>query len=69
LFFSNQIFKTWSKFAIIFIPLSVLAEVFTPDYCHGFFEICINKYILTWFLSAIFLFVSLGIIIYKKVRG
>ena len=68
LFFSSSVFKLWSKFAIVFIIISILAEAFAPNYCHGFFDICINKYLLTWFLSIIFLLISLAIIIYKKVK-
>lgn len=68
LFFSQKIFRTWSKFALFFVPLSVLWIGLTPFYCGGFFSLCITNDLLTLFLGALFLLSSLGIIIYQKIK-
>ena len=68
LFFSEKIFKLWSKFSVAFIPLAILWMAFTPVYCGSFFSICLSTDILLRLLSIIFLLISFAIIIYKKVR-
>ena len=67
LFLSEPIFKAWSKFLLVFVPLSVLFIVFLPTFC-GNSIICLTKLLSIKLLGAVFLVISLAIIIYKKVR-
>lgn len=68
IFLSKEIFKTWIKFAIIVVPISVVLISGTPIQCSAPLGLCFDKSRLTIFLSVIFAIISLIIIIYKSVR-
>src|SRR3989344_8446745 len=51
LFFSEKIFIVWSKFASIFILLSILLLIIAPISCSGFNPVCFTKYLLVQCLS------------------
>ena len=65
-FFSKEIFKTWGKFALVIIPLSIIVIISTPVSCHSI--LCFNKELMAWSLSILFLILSLIIIIYKSAQ-
>ena len=65
-FFYKEIFKTWGKFALVIIPLSIIVIISTPVSCHSI--LCFNKELMAWSLSILFLILSLIIIIYKSAQ-
>lgn len=68
LFFTkSEVFKMWSKFALIAIPLLALWIVNTPVQCGGgYIAMCLTKEMVSIFSSVGFLIVSLAIIAYKS---
>ena len=66
IFLSKEVFSTWKKFAIVIIPLSIIAIIATPISCQGI--MCYNKETTTLILGIGFAILSLIIIIYKSVR-
>lgn len=66
IFLSKEILKTWKKFALVIVPLSVIAIITSPISCQGI--MCYNKETITLFSSIGFSIISLIIIIYKSVR-
>jgi len=69
LFFTKQeVFKAWSRFALVAIPLLALWIILTPVRCGAALGICLDKEIVSWISSVGFLIVSLVIIIYKSLR-
>jgi hypothetical protein len=68
-FFSEQIFKSWFKFAIVFIPLAVLAIIFLPTDEGGFgLPAIITKETITLASSVIYLIGSFFIILIKSLK-
>lgn len=68
LFLPKEIFKTWKKFAIVLIPISIILITITPIQCSAPLGMCFDKKLITRFLSITFSIISLIIIIYKSVR-
>ncbi|MDD5652459.1 MAG: hypothetical protein PHX98_03640, partial [Candidatus Moranbacteria bacterium] len=66
-FFKEKIFIVWSKFAKIYLPIAAILIFITPDSTGSIF-LDLDKEMATWFLAAIFLISSLGIIIYKSFK-
>ena len=68
LFSSESVFKLWKKFALVYVPLSVLWIIFSPVSCNAPANMCFDKEMISWITSVGFLVITLGIIIYKKFR-
>lgn len=66
LFFQEQVFRAWSKFTIIFLPIAVILIVITPSTTGSIDPI--EREPLTLFLSVIFLIISIFIIAIKSFR-
>ncbi|MBI4094898.1 MAG: hypothetical protein HY435_01760 [Candidatus Liptonbacteria bacterium] len=64
----ESIFITWQKFAKIYLPIAVALIIFAPSDGGGFFPGMFDKEITTWFVSGLYLAVSLGIIIFKGIK-
>lgn len=62
----EEVFRTWSKFIIWWIPLSAALLYVTPEYQGGWgISFPLDREIVLWFTSGSFLLVSLIIIIRK----
>ena len=67
LFLRQEVFKTWSKFAMVAIPLGAILIALTPTQGNGSFATPdIDREIITWFVSILFLAISLIIIAIKS---
>lgn len=66
LFTKHQIFTTWSKFAMIFLPIATVLVAITPTI--GGAIIDFDKESLALFLSGVFLIASLAIITVKSLK-
>jgi len=60
-FMSDRVFRTWSRFAVIWVPLSIVAIALTPEYS-GDFLFPIVKGTVALGISLLFVIISLGII-------
>src|SRR5438105_61983 len=60
----DEIYRTWFKFARWWIPLSMVLIFITPEYGQGLFD-PIVKGTVAFLTSALFVVISLGIIIVK----
>ncbi len=67
LFFPKEVFKTWSRFAIVLIPIIIGLIVITPIQCDAPLGLCFDKKSITWFLSESFAVISIIIIIIKAI--
>jgi hypothetical protein len=65
LFGSESIFNTWKKFALVYIPISFVLILLTG---RGTGIMPIDSELVTWWTAGLFLIISLGIIIYKKLK-
>lgn len=70
LFFTKpEVFKAWSKFAMLVIPLLALLIIFTPVQCGGgYVGLCLDKEMASIFSGVGFFIVSLVLIIYKSLK-
>ncbi len=71
LFFSEQIFQSWKKFAQIFIPISIILVILAPEHANKGFDgigYGLDKEQTTWWLSGIFLVMSLVVIVYNNLK-
>lgn len=68
LFFSDKIFKSWKKFSCVYLLLAVLLVIFTPAQCGAPINLCFNKVRVTILAGIVFVIISLGIIIYQKIK-
>jgi len=59
----DEIFSTWSKFTIVWIPLSMFAILISPEYGNAFLPI--EKITVAGFFSLLYVIISLIIIIWK----
>lgn len=67
LFFPQSVFDSWIKFARIAIPISFLLVVLSYCSGRGFFSFClIDQESATALVGAIFLIITVGIIISKR---
>ena len=66
LFFSREVFDAWKKFAVVYIPLAIIWLALTPTSCSSL--VCPDREMVTWYTSIGFFLISLGIIIYKKIK-
>ncbi|MDX9925610.1 MAG: hypothetical protein RBS48_12675 [Ignavibacteriaceae bacterium] len=66
LFVKEDVFNIWKKFAKIFLPVAMLLVVITPTHYGGL--VGIDKEIATWWLAGLFLFISIGIIVWKSIH-
>jgi len=73
LFIRQEVFKTWSRFAIVAIPLAVIWIALTPvqSSSGGTFGLGIaeTRESVTWIASIAFLVISLIIILFKSSRA
>jgi|SRR3989338_4609629 len=63
-FLKDDVYRTWSKFVIWWIPLSMLAIFMAPEYSHDWM-FRVEKGSVALAMSAIFIIVSVLIIIVK----
>ena len=70
LFLRPEVFKTWAKFAAVALPLGIIWIVSTgvQDRGGGMGVMSIDREIITWTVSILFLFLSLILIIVKAIR-
>lgn len=59
----DEIYKAWFKFARIWVPLSIILVLISPEYSHGL--VPIEKGTISFGMSVIFLVVSIFLIIIK----
>jgi len=57
------VFQAWLKFAYIWVPLTIVLTLFAPEYDPSLLPI--TKGVVSFFMSAIFLVVSLIIVFFK----
>ena len=68
-FLRQEVFKTWSRFALLAIPLGAILITLTPTQGNGSFATpTIDREIITWFVSILFLLISLLIIAVKSYK-
>jgi hypothetical protein len=67
-FLNEKIFRTWSRFALIYLPIAALLLYLTPVQCDAPLGLCTDRELVTWWLAGLFVIVSLIIIIVKLVR-
>ncbi len=68
IFTKELVFNSWKKFALIFIPITILWIYFAPSSCGGYIPMCITKEIASMFSAGLFLIISLLIIITQSIR-
>lgn len=70
LFFTKpEVFKTWSKFALVAIPLLALWIINTPVSCGGgYINMCFDKESASLFSGVGFFVISLMLIVYKSFK-
>ncbi len=66
IFLKKEFYYFWKKFAKIFLPIAIILIIITPTQYGGF--VGINKEMIVWFLSILFLITSIGIIIWKSIE-
>ena len=66
LFSSVSSYHAWKKFAIIYIPIAAMLILLSSSTSGGIDPI--DREIVTWWTAGLFLVISLGIIIYKKLK-
>ena len=59
----EEIFRVWSMFAVIWIPLSMFLILIAPEYGNDF--VPIEKGTIAFFSSVLFCIISTGLIIWK----
>ncbi|MFA5877241.1 MAG: hypothetical protein WC880_02670 [Candidatus Paceibacterota bacterium] len=65
-FVSSLIFKSWLKFAMWWVPLSILVIVVTPVTNNSWMPLySFVKEDVAWFMGGVFVVISLGIIVWK----
>lgn len=62
----EEVFKTWSKFSIMFLTVAVLYIAFMPDYRDAFFTF--DEEFRTFFLALVFTITSILIITIKSFK-
>jgi len=62
-FTREEIFRTWIKFALVWIPLTMFLTLISPEYSQSLLPIV--KSTVSFGFSALFFFISLIIIAYK----
>lgn len=60
----EEIFRAWIKFARIYLPISILIILWAPSSDGSLFPI--DKEVMSWLTSVLFLFISLVIIATKS---
>lgn len=60
----EEVFKLWLKFTYVWVPLTILLVLISPEYGNSFFPIV--KGSVSFFMSCLFLLISLIIIISKS---
>ena len=60
----DEVFHTWLKFAYVWVPITILLVLISPEYGNNFFPIV--KGSISFFMSCLFLLISLIIIISKS---
>ena len=71
LFFRESVFQSWKKFALIYIPISIILVFLAPEYADSGFggvRYALDKERATWLLGGIFLITSIFIIIRKHFK-
>jgi len=66
LFFSDSYFIVWFRFAKYYLPIAAFLIIFSPTTDSSIFGF--DKEFMSWFLSGLFLVVSIIIIFYKHFR-
>ena len=64
-FLCDEVFHTWIKFALVWIPLTILLTLAAPEYSQSLLPI-VKSSVSFWF-SALFFLISLVIVIWKWV--
>ena len=68
-FLRPEVFKSWSKFALFGLPIGIiLIAITSPQGSGSFATPDIDREIITWFVSILFLAISLIIIIVKSLK-
>ena len=66
-FLRPEVFKTWAKFAAVALPLGIiLIAITSPQGSGSFATPDIDREIITWFVSILFLVISLILILVKS---
>ena len=61
------IFQAWFKFARVWVPLSIILIILSPEYGNSLLPV--EKGSVSFFMSALFLIISLIIIAYKSFKN
>lgn len=62
-FLPKRVFKMWFRFAVVWIPLSIILIAFTPEYA-GDFLYSYGKGVIAFYSSILFSIISIGIILF-----
>ncbi len=68
LFTKQAVYETWKKFALIFIPITIVWIFTAPSSCGGYLPMCITKELASMFSAGLFFLISLLIIIIKSIK-
>jgi len=66
LFVDNRVFRAWKKFTFIVIPVIVVVIGTTSEYGSTFIDF--DRELATWWLSGVYLVISIFLIVYKSWR-
>ena len=61
------VFQTWFKFARVWVPLTIILVILSPEYGNALLPV--EKGTVSFFMSALFLIISLIIIVYKSFQN
>lgn len=69
--FRNIVYQAWKKFALFYIPLSVILIALVPVSCGGNFIsfFCLNKENTSWLTAGGFFIITIILIITKKIKA
>lgn len=68
-FLKDEIFKTWSKFTYVWIPISIILTLITPSSSGSFFVSLWDQQMTALFMSSLYVIISLAVVIFKVVTG
>jgi len=68
-FLKDEIFKSWSKFTYVWLPLSIILTSITPDSRGGFFVSLWDPEMTAIFMTGLYALISLIIIIVGVIKN
>ncbi|MEI6842982.1 MAG: hypothetical protein WCK48_00510 [bacterium] len=62
----DRVYKAWSRFSLVYIPISIILTLLTPDYSQGL--VPVDKGRVSLGLSVLFIIISISIIVITSFR-